>query len=119
MAAVKFPRCRMAHIDAPGMGRLEISWLCDDAKGIRVGVVPADGGEIASIRYKAKGRWREILYRGLDYDPNPPVGWPGRAPVLWPAVGRSYARADIERARRTGAKLMPGKVSSSTTGKPR
>ena len=104
MAAVKSPRCRTTHMDAPRLGRTEIVWLSDDARGIRVGVVPADGGEIASIRLKPKNRWREILYRGLDYDPNPPVGWPGRAPVLWPAVGRLYAQADIERAKKTGEK---------------
>jgi len=105
MAAAKLPRCRTAHVEIPGAGRTEAVWLCDDANEIRVGVVPADGGEIASIRLKRGTRWGEVLYCGMDYDPNPPVGWPGRAPLLWPAVGRSYARADIERAKKLGEKL--------------
>lgn len=34
------------------------------------------------------GRWSELLYRGLDFEPT--TGWSGRAPILWPAVGRNF-----------------------------
>jgi len=36
------------------------------------------------------GRWSELLYRGLDYRPT--EGWTGKAPILWPAVGRNFPR---------------------------
>lgn len=53
------------------------------SKDLAVTIDPASGGEIASL--KCKGR--ELLYRALL--PDPPSGWRGRAPWLWPAVGRS------------------------------
>jgi galactose mutarotase-like enzyme len=53
------------------------------SKQLEVTVDPAAGGEIASIKYHG----RELIYRALQSDPA--SGWRGRAPWLWPAVGRS------------------------------
>lgn len=102
MAKTPRPRCRSGRIDIPRRPRSRIVWLCDDANGLRVGVVPADGGEVAGIRYRDGRRWHELLYLGLNYDPNPPLGWPGRAPVLWPVVGRTHTQAQIDRFEKTG-----------------
>jgi len=52
-------------------------------KELAVTIDPAAGGEIASM----KCHGRELLYRAML--PDPPSGWRGRAPWLWPAVGRS------------------------------
>ena len=53
------------------------------SKQLAVTIDPAAGGEIASIKHNG----RELVYRALQ--PDPPSGWRGRAPWLWPAVGRS------------------------------
>jgi len=94
-------RCELGRIALPGHPRAGRVRLRDDKRGIRVSVVPADGGEIAGIRYRIGGRWHELLYRGLDYQTVPPDGWPGRAPMLWPAVGRSFLPEQLARSRQT------------------
>lgn len=48
------------------------------------------------------GRDIELIYRARDY--SPANGWSGRAPVLWPAVGRNFAR---------GVKPDPGATECS------
>ncbi len=53
------------------------------SKQVAVTIDPAAGGEIASITHNG----RELIYRALQ--PDPPSGWRGRAPWLWPAVGRT------------------------------
>lgn len=52
-------------------------------------VVPSQGGEIASLRYRFRGETVELLYRALDYATR--EGWRGKAPWLWPATGRNFA----------------------------
>lgn len=52
-------------------------------KQLSVAIDPAAGGEIASLKHNG----RELLYRALQ--PDPPSGWRGRAPWLWPATGRT------------------------------
>lgn len=96
------PRCRLSTFDIPGRPKTGLVRLCDDARGIRMSVIPADGGEIVGIRYRFGSRWREILYRGLDYSPDPPDDWPGRAPLLWPAVGRTFLPEQLVRWRKSG-----------------
>jgi len=58
------------------------------SKDLTVTLDPAAGGEIASIRHNGL----ELIYRALQ--PDPPKGWRGRAPWLWPAVGRNFAPGD-------------------------
>ncbi|MES2897246.1 MAG: hypothetical protein V4759_14540 [Pseudomonadota bacterium] len=48
---------------------------------------PANGGELTSLQVKRDGRWVELIYRARDYTPT--QDWAGRAPVLWPATGRT------------------------------
>ena len=55
---------------------------------LRAYVAPAHGADIAGLEVRHAGRWSELLYRGMDYRPIP--GWSGKAPILWPAVGRNF-----------------------------
>jgi galactose mutarotase-like enzyme len=49
---------------------------------------PAMGGEMTSLTVLHGGRRREVLHRGGDLSPT--EGWSGRAPHLWPVIGRTY-----------------------------
>jgi galactose mutarotase-like enzyme len=51
-------------------------------------IAPAHGADIAGLEVRHDGRWSELLYRGMDYRPTD--GWTGKAPILWPAVGRNF-----------------------------
>lgn len=51
-------------------------------------IAPAHGADLAGLEVRHAGRWSELLYRGLDY--RPADGWTGKAPILWPAVGRNF-----------------------------
>lgn len=51
-------------------------------------VAPAHGADLAGLEVRHDGRWSELLYRGMDYRPTD--GWTGKAPILWPAVGRNF-----------------------------
>lgn len=55
---------------------------------LRAYVAPTHGADLAGIELRHDGRWLELLYRGRDYRPTP--GWTGKAPILWPAVGRNF-----------------------------
>ena len=104
MATKRDPECSVGELELPGRRRSRLVSLRDDAHGVRVAVAPAAGGEIASMRTRIRGRWRELLYRALDYQNAPPDGFNGRAPLLWPAVGRFHTIEQIERWRVTGRK---------------
>ncbi len=54
---------------------------------LAVDVAPGRGAEISGLQVYHEGRWTETLYRANDFSPTD--GWRGRAPWLWPAVGRS------------------------------
>lgn len=54
---------------------------------LRAQVAVEDGGELVGLQCLVGGRPVELLYRGLDFTPG--GGWRGKAPVLWPAVGRN------------------------------
>jgi len=56
--------------------------------GLRAWIAPAHGGDLAGLEVRRDGRWSELLYRGMDYQPT--AGWAGKAPILWPAVGRNF-----------------------------
>ncbi len=69
--------------------------ITDNAWGIEVLVAPEHGGEISSIKVPFEGRLTETLYRANDYSQKP--GWRGKAPLLWPAVGRNYTECYLKR----------------------
>lgn len=52
-------------------------------------ISPRHGAELSSFRVRRGAEMVELLYRGADYRPT--KGWTGRAPLLWPATGRSWA----------------------------
>lgn len=64
--------------------------LRDDAAGVEAAIAPEQGGELSSLRVLHRGEWLELLHRARDYRPAP--GWRGKAPLLWPAVGRNFSR---------------------------
>jgi galactose mutarotase-like enzyme len=66
---------------------------------LRAYIAPEHGADLAGLEVRHDGRWSELLYRGMDYRPT--RGWTGKAPVLWPAVGRNFPRA--QGARRVDA----------------
>ena len=51
-------------------------------------IAPGHGADLAGLEVRHEGRWSELLYRGMDYQPT--GGWTGKAPILWPAVGRNF-----------------------------
>jgi galactose mutarotase-like enzyme len=64
---------------------------------LRASIAPAHGGDLAGLEVRRHdGRWSELLYRGMDYQPI--AGWTGKAPILWPAVGRNFPYPPGERA---------------------
>ena len=105
------PQCSLGRIGIARNRQALVVRLKDDAHGLRMAVVPAAGAEIADVRCRTRGRWRELLYRALDYRTTPPDGWDGRAPLLWPAVGRSFTHEQIARRRRTGRKPRSCRVT--------
>ena len=74
--------------------------LCDEQAGIRACVAPAHGAEVSSLQYRFGGEYLETLYRANDFTP-PEHGWRGRAPVLWPAVGRNFTPEHLVELERT------------------
>jgi galactose mutarotase-like enzyme len=51
-------------------------------------IAPARGGEMVSLRLLQGKERRELLYRGGNFCEAD--GFDGKAPVLWPATGRTY-----------------------------
>lgn len=48
-------------------------------------IAPDPGAELCGLRWNGV----ELLHRGRDFSPAP--GWSGRAPILWPSIGRTFA----------------------------
>lgn len=65
--------------------------LHDEEGGLEAAVAPSQGGELSSLRVRFQGGWIELLHRARNYAPT--ADWGGRAPILWPAVGRNFARS--------------------------
>jgi len=62
-----------------------VVFLSDAAAGLTVGVAPALGAELCSLRFRGV----ELLHRALDFAPAAPAGaWYGHGQLLFPAVGR-------------------------------
>jgi galactose mutarotase-like enzyme len=55
---------------------------------LRAYIAPEHGADLAGLEVRHAGGWSELLYRGMDY--RPANGWTGKAPILWPAVGRNF-----------------------------
>lgn len=58
---------------------------------LRAYIAPVHGADLAGLEVRRDGRWSQLLYRGMDYRPTD--GWTGKAPILWPAVGRNFPNA--------------------------
>lgn len=52
-------------------------------------IAPEQGGELCGLEWREEEARHELLWRGRDFSPT--TGWTGRAPILWPAIGRTYA----------------------------
>ncbi len=64
--------------------------LRDKVGGVEAAIEPNHGGELAGLRVRFQGEWIELLRHARQY---PASGsWGGRAPILWPAVGRQTTR---------------------------
>ena len=62
-----------------------VVFLSDAAAGLTVGVAPALGAELCSLRFRGV----ELLHRARDCAPAAPAGaWYGHGQLLFPAVGR-------------------------------
>lgn len=75
--------------------------LSDENAGLQASVAPARGAELSSLRYRFQGDWVETLYRANEFT-EPDHGWRGRAPALWPAVGRNFTEEHLQELQRTG-----------------
>lgn len=51
-------------------------------------IAPSDGGELVGLGWRTGEDEVELLYRGRDL--SPAADWRGKAPILWPAVGRNF-----------------------------
>lgn len=63
--------------------------LRDEEAGIELAVSADTGGELSSLRVRRGEDWVQLLDRAAAPGPPPPGRWRGRAPWLFPAVGRS------------------------------
>jgi len=83
--------------------RLGLVPFRDEANGLAGLLAPRFGGELASLRVRWQDRWVETVYRaGLCDSPPPPPRFRGRAPLLWPAVGRSFTDEHVKRLQASG-----------------
>jgi galactose mutarotase-like enzyme len=62
--------------------------MSDTSANVEATVSPGHGGELCGMRVMFRGQWTELIWRACDYTPT--EGWTGRAPWLWPAVGRNF-----------------------------
>ena len=110
-AAFAAERYQILEDRAAGPGEPLLLVLRDNAAGVEAAIAPAKGGELSSFRIRHKGQWVETLYRARDYTEI--TGWSGKAPLLWPATGRSRppgetdAYADPEGAYVRGGRRYP------------
>jgi galactose mutarotase-like enzyme len=78
--------------------RMQLVSLSVPGGGLQAYIAPAHGGDLAGLEVRHGRRWSELLYRGMDYQPT--GGWTGKAPILWPAVGRNFPYPSGGRAAR-------------------
>lgn len=78
------PNCLTPEIEA-GLVRLHAP-----GSPIEAVIRPDAGGAMVGLERRGEGQApEELLYRGMDFCET--KGWDGKAPVLWPATGRSFA----------------------------
>lgn len=94
--------CEIHDYSLPGARPTPLVWLTDEAQGTRLGVLPAAGGEITSLQIRLAGAWHELLHRAMNYEAWPCEASDERAPLLWPAVGRSFTEEQINDWKKTG-----------------
>lgn len=51
-------------------------------------IAPGRGGQLVGLQLRRDGRTVELLHRGMDFCPV--EDFDGKAPILWPATGRTY-----------------------------
>ncbi|MFA5857700.1 MAG: hypothetical protein WC955_01385 [Elusimicrobiota bacterium] len=75
---------------------LPIIELVNVSAGIKLHVSPYTGGEMSSLGIMHNSEWIELLNRADEFGPLPKnVIWRGRAPLLFPAVGRNYTNEQM------------------------
>ncbi|MFQ6043030.1 MAG: aldose 1-epimerase [Candidatus Poribacteria bacterium] len=85
----------------------EVVLLTDNKNGMKASIAPHSGGELSSLQILWQGAWRETIYRANDFRPTD--GWRGRAPTLWPAVGRNYTSEQLRQIKQNGrTDVSPG-----------
>ena len=72
---------------------------------LRVTLSPSRGAELMSIQTLRRSRddeedieeprWIELLHRATELEEPEGDAWQGRAPVLWPAVGRNFTEEQL------------------------
>jgi len=77
--------------ETPALIRLET-----DCGRLSAVVAPEHGAELCGLEWEQDGKHHELLYRGQDFSPT--TGWTGRAPILWPAIGRTFAPGSMPTA---------------------
>lgn len=70
-------------------GALDLLRLVGEGGSVEATVAPQRGAELTSLRTRFREQWIELLWRANDFSATD--GWSGRAPILWPAVGRNFA----------------------------
>jgi galactose mutarotase-like enzyme len=108
MSTVRYEAISLA---LPGLTPPDGVGLRDGEAGLEATVAPAAGGEVSSLRRRTPAGWRELLYRATDFAPA--EGWRGRAPLLWPAVGRNFTP---EHRARVAAGEAPARACSYQHG---
>lgn len=83
------------------IGGNRVIFLTEEDRGIRLGIAPQAGGEISSFQYRWEGDWLELIYRANQFEPINDI-WRGRAPWLFPAVGRNFTERQLEQLKRLG-----------------
>lgn len=76
-------RYSWTHTDTDGVPTVTLR----DAGGphkLEAVVAPTLGGNLVALKWDGV----ELLHRGGDMSPAPDGAWDGKAPLLWPAVGR-------------------------------
>lgn len=91
----------------------EIHELVDNEAGIRAGVASFSGAELSSLQVRCGSEWSELIYRANDFSPC--EDWRGRAPFLWPAVGRNFSQEQVDLAARTGEEPVMGRYRIGET----
>jgi galactose mutarotase-like enzyme len=65
-------------------GTVDVVTLEDHEAKLTVSVAPSQGGEICSVKHRGV----ELVYKAFNYGSTSASEWRGKAPVLFPAVGR-------------------------------